>query len=166
MNRCTLHEENRFATIFNELVQNLLLVIVLATLESCERTHSDDIAIASHHRDCLEKMLALVAVHHNAALSLEFPCALINIEHDYVHTKIHGCLLRAQTGTKAIVEKDEHGSLVLAKFLILETVFLYLCGFLKRKLQIAQIFYILKIAHSCYSLLIISKFIVFHSIAV
>ena len=46
-------------------------------------------------------MLRLVAVHDDAAFSLQFPCALVHVKNDHVHAEVHGSLLRAESCAQA-----------------------------------------------------------------
>ena len=96
MHRGTLHKEYGLAGVTDKLVQYLFLIIVLTAFKGGKRTDSDKVAITSHHGNGLQQMFALVAIHNHATLRLQFPCPLVNVEHDDVHAKIHGCLLRAQ----------------------------------------------------------------------
>ena len=81
----------------HKLVDDGFRIVEITVFESGETSHGDDVAETAHHGNRFEQMFALVAVHDYAALSLQFPCAGIHIQHDGVHAQIHGSLLRAQT---------------------------------------------------------------------
>ena len=143
----TLHEEDGTTAVLDELLEDLLLIIILARLETGEGTHADDVAVATHHWDGLEEVLALVALHDDATLSLQFPSPLIDIEHDDVHAQIERRLLGGEASAQGVVEEDEHSGLVLAKSLILIAVGLDLESLIKGFAQVANVGYVLENFH-------------------
>ena len=147
MHSSALHEENRLAAVFDELIENLLFVVVLTVLKTCKRTYSDDVAVASHHRYGLEQVFALVSVHDDAALCLQLPCALVDIEHDDIHTQVHSCFLCRQAGAQAVVEEYQHTGLVLTQILILVAVGFHCLRFFQGELEVAKVGYMLKNFH-------------------
>ena len=148
--RCALHKEHGLTRVLDKLIENLLVVVVLAALELRERAHTDNIAIARHHGNSLEQVFALVAIHNHTALGFEFPRALVHIQHDDIHTEVHRRLLGAQTGAKAIVEEDEQGGLVATQL----TVFVSVCFDFERLaqslFQVAEVGHILEYFHIGY----------------
>ena len=42
-----------------------------------ERTHTDDITIRSHHRNSLQQMFTLIAIHNDTALCFQLPWSAI-----------------------------------------------------------------------------------------
>ncbi len=92
-------------------------------------------------------MFGLVAVHDYAALGLEFPRALVDIKHDYVHAEIHRSLLSAETGAERRVEEYHHQRLVAAEICICKTVGFDLEGLLDCEIMRAYIFDCRKIFH-------------------
>ena len=93
-------------------------------------------------------MLALVAIHHNAALGLELPRSLIDVENDDIHAKVHRRLLRAEARTQAIVEKYQQRGLIATQLLILESVGLNLQGLSQCHIQRSEILYASKYSHT------------------
>ncbi len=93
-------------------------------------------------------MFGLVSVHDYAALGLEFPRALVDIEHDYVHAEIHRGFLSAETGAERRVEEYHHQRLVAAEVCICKAVGFDLKGLLDREVKRAYIFDCRKIFHS------------------
>ena len=98
-------------------------------------------------------MLRLVTVHDHAALGLQFPGTLVDIQDNNVHAQVEGGLLCAQTGTQAGVEEHHEQGLVTAQLYIFETVSLYLKGLLQCLMQIAQILNASKVSHHLKDLL-------------
>ena len=91
-----LHGEDGTAGVLDELVEHRLGVVVVAVGEPGEGAHADDVAVAAHYGDGLKQVLALVAVHDDAALRLQLPGTGVHVEHDDVHAQVHGGLLRAE----------------------------------------------------------------------
>ena len=147
MHRGCLHGKDGLAAVLDELVIDRLGIVVLAVGKTCKGTDAYDIAIAAHDGDGLKQVLALVAIHDDAAFGFQLPCAGIDVEHDDVHAKVQGCLLRAEAGAKTVVEEHHEQGLVLAQSVVLVAVGFYLGCFLKRLLQVAQILYIKKTLH-------------------
>ena len=143
----TFHEEDGASAVADKLVEDFLLVVVLSALERGERTHADEVAILCHDGDGFEQVFALVAVHDDTALRFEFPRTLIDVEHDDVHAEVHRCLLGGEACAQTVVEEDEQGGLVAAQVLILESVvFDFLClG--QRRVQVAEVLYVLEYFH-------------------
>ena len=94
-------------------------------------------------------MLRLVTVHYHATLGLQFPCALIDIQDNHVHTQVKRSLLCAKTGTQTGIEEHHEQGLVAAQLYIFETVTLYLKGLLQCLMQVTQILYTSKVSHIC-----------------
>ena len=88
-----LHGHDGLAAVLHELLHDGLGIVVVAVGEACEGADGDDVAVARHDGDGLEQVLAFVAVHDDAALGLEFPGTLVDVEHDDVHAEVHGSLL-------------------------------------------------------------------------
>ena len=143
----TLHEEHRTAAVLDELLEYLLFVVVLAALEAGEGAHTDDVAVAAHHGNSLQKVFALVALHDDSTLGLQFPRPLVHIEHDDVHAEVEGCLLGGEAGAQRVVEEDEHGGLVLAKCLILIAVGLDFESLVEGFAEVANVGNVLKDVH-------------------
>ena len=112
-----------------------------------EAAHANHVAVAAHHRYGFEQVLALVAVHDNAPLGLQFPCPGVDIEHYHVHAKVHCGLLRAQPCAQAVVEENHHERLVLPKGLEFETVVLYLACLGECLSKVADVFYVDECSH-------------------
>ena len=125
MPRRCLHTEYRLAGIFDELIHNHLIIVVFLILETCKGTHSDHIAVASHYRNRFKQMLRLVTVHDDSALCLQFPCSLIHIQYDYIHTEVQCRLLSTQTGTQTGIEEYHQEGLVAAELLICKRILFY-----------------------------------------
>ena len=147
MHSGALHEEHRSSAVFDELVENLLLVVVLTVFKTSKGAHTDDVAIAAHHGDGLQQVFALVAIHHDSAFSFQLPSALVHIEHDDVHAEVHGCFLCAETRAQTVVEENQQRSLVLAQSLVLEAILFDVECFLHGNFQVAYIAYMLKYFH-------------------
>ena len=109
-----LHSDDRPARVFHKLVDDGLCVVVVAVLQPCKRTHGDDVAVAAHHRDGFQQMLALVAVHDHAAFRLQLPCTGIDVKHNDVHAQVHGRLLSRQTRAQTVVEEYHQQRLVFS----------------------------------------------------
>ena len=84
-------------------------------------------------------MFGLVAVHHHAALRLQFPCTLIDVEHHDIHPQIHRRLLCREPRPQAGVEKEHQQGLVASQVPEGEAVAFDLQRFGYRRLQIADI---------------------------
>ena len=154
MHSSCLHCKYRTARILDKLIQNSLSIVVFAIRESCKRTHSYEVAVATHNRDSLQQMLALIAIHDNTTFSLQFPCTCVNIEHDDIHAKIHSCLLGRQACAQTVIEEDHHQGLVFAQVLILKTIILNLLSFGEGFLDVADVLYIDKTFHILILLLV------------
>ncbi len=100
VHRSGLHSKDGTSAVLHELVDDGLGVVIFAVCQACEGTYSDEVAEAAHHGDSLQQVLALVAIHHHAALGLKFPGAGIHVEHDDIHAKIHRSLLGREAGAK------------------------------------------------------------------
>ena len=92
-------------------------------------------------------MFALVALHDDTPFGLQFPSALVDIEHDDVHAEVECCLLGGEASAQGVVEEDEHGSLVLAKRLVLITVCLDFESLIECFAQVANVGYVLEYFH-------------------
>ncbi|OPZ12984.1 MAG: hypothetical protein BWZ06_01402 [Bacteroidetes bacterium ADurb.BinA261] len=92
-----LHTENRSPGIFDKLIKNDFIVIILFALKLSERANADNIAVTSHHGNGFKNVFGFVAIHDHAALRFELPCTLIDVENDYVHAQIQSCFLGTQT---------------------------------------------------------------------
>ena len=101
-----LHTENRPTGILNELIQDLLVVVVFLALKTGERTHTNDVTIATHYRDSLQKVLWLITIHNDTPLCLQLPSALVHIKHNGIHTQVHRRLLRRESSTQTGVKED------------------------------------------------------------
>ena len=129
--------DDGLAGIFDELAEDSLRVIIFTILQAGETAHSDDVAIACHHRDSLAQMLALVAVHDDTPLRLQLPGPLIDVQHDDVHAQVAGRFLCAQSGAQAVVEEHQQGGLVTTQFCVLVAVLLYLQGLFESLVQVS-----------------------------
>ena len=108
---------------------------------------SKKLAEFASYNDSLEEVFGLVTVHDDPAFGFQFPCTLVHIEHNHIHTQIAGSLLCTQTGAETVVEENQQASLVLAQRFILIAVLLDFERFLKGGIQVAQIKYISVIFH-------------------
>lgn len=142
-----LHGKDGAAAVLLELLKYAFLVVFLLVVEAGKGAHPYQVAVASHHGDGFEHVLALVAVHDHATLGLELPGALVHIEHDYVHSQVHSSFLRAQPGAQAGVEKHHEQGLVLAQVLIGEPIFLDLERLVDSCFQVAYVGDVLKTFH-------------------
>ena len=70
MNGSCLHSEDWAATVLYKLVYDGLGIIVVTIFQTGKAAHTDKVAEATHHRDSLQQVLALVAIHDNATLCL------------------------------------------------------------------------------------------------
>ena len=143
----SFHGEYGFAGVLHKLVVDGLCIVIVAVGKTSKGTDADDVAITAHHRDSLQQMLALVAIHDDTALGLQFPCTSIDIKHDDIHAEVLCRLLCGEACTQTIVEEHEQGCLVLAKFCKFITVLLYLLCLGKCLLQVAKVFCIEKTFH-------------------
>ena len=150
MHRGRLHGEDGLAAVLLELMIDRLGIVVVAVGEACEGTDADDVAVAAHHGDGLQQMLALVAVHDDATFRLQLPRPCIDVEHDDVHAKVHGCLLRREARAQTIVEEHHEQGLVLAQRVVFIAVGLYLLGFNQCLLQVAQILNVKETLHKSF----------------
>ena len=148
VNGGSFHRKHRAAGVFHKLVENAFLVVVLLVFEACKRAHPNHIAVAAHHRDSLQQMLALVAVHNHATLGFEFPCALVHIKHNHIHAQVHSSLLCAQASTQTGVEKHHQERFVFTESLVREAVLLHFKCFFHSGFQVANIIYVLKYFHN------------------
>ena len=92
-------------------------------------------------------MLRFVAVHNHAALSLQFPCALIHIKNDHIHAKIHCSLLGAESCAQTRIEENHQEGLVFAKLLVCEWVLFYVLSFLESLLEVFELCYRCEMSH-------------------
>ena len=93
VNGSCLHGEDWATAVLHKLVDDGLGIIVVTVFQTGKATNTDKVAEATHHRDSLQQVLALVAIHDNATLCLQFPGTGIHIEHDYIHAQVHRSLL-------------------------------------------------------------------------
>ena len=96
-----LKADYRFSRQLYELVDDLLTIIIRLACKICKASYTNDIAVASHHRNCLKNMLRFVTVHNHTALSLKFPRSLVDVKYNHIHTKIQSCLLSTQSCSEA-----------------------------------------------------------------
>ena len=123
-----LHSKDRATTVLDKLLHDGLGIVVVAVTETSKRTDAYDVAVAPHHGNGFQQVLALVAVHDDTTLCLQLPCTLIHVEHNDVHAQVHGCLLGGESRTQRVIEEYHQEGLVLTQVLILETVsFDFLC---------------------------------------
>ena len=139
--------EHRAAGILNELIQDHLIIIVFAGFKTGEGTDADDIAVATHHRDGFQQMLALVPIHHHAVAGFQFPGALVHIQHNHVHSQVLGRFLGAEAGAEAVIEKHQQGGLVPAQLLVGKAVRLHGGRSGQGVLEAAQLLYTGKMLH-------------------
>ena len=142
-----LHGHDGLAAVLHELLHDGLGIVVVAVGEACEGADGDDVAVAAHHRDGLQEMLALIAVHDDTALSLEFPCTGIDIEYDDIHAEVHGSLLCGEARAQGVIEENHQQCFVLAQLLIGEAVGFHLFGFFQSGLQGAEVLYVEECFH-------------------
>ena len=100
MHGSCLHSEDRTARILDKLIQHSLCIVILTIGESSKAAHTDEVAVTTHHGDCLQQVLTLVSVHDDTTLCLQFPGTSVHVEHDDIHAEVHGCLLGRETGTQ------------------------------------------------------------------
>ena len=99
VNGSSLHSEDWATAVLYELVDDGLGIIVVTVFQTGKAAHTDKVAEATHHRDSLQQVLALVAIHDDATLCLQFPGTCVHVEHDHIHAQVHRSLLCTQTGT-------------------------------------------------------------------
>ena len=80
-----LHSKYGFATILDELVEHCLGIVVFTVSQSGKASHTNHIAVTTHHRDSLQQVFTLITIHNDTTLRLQFPCTGIDIKHDNVH---------------------------------------------------------------------------------
>ena len=148
MDRGGLHGEDRPSAVAYELLDDGLGIVVVAVGEAGEGADADDVAVAAHDGDGLKQMLRLVAVHDDAALGLEFPCPLVDVEHDDVHSQVHGSLLRGETGAQRVVEENHQERLVAPQLTIFITILLDLLCLGQCLRQRPQVFYVDECSHA------------------
>ena len=149
MNGSCLHSEDWAPAVLYKLVYDGFGIIVVTVFQTGKATNTDKVAEATHHRDSLQQVLALVAIHDNATLCLQFPCTGIHIEHDYIHAQVHRSLLCTQSGTETVIEEYHQQGFVLAQLLITETVCFHFLCLGERCFQVAKVFNIKECLH-CY----------------
>ena len=125
VNCCCLHREDRLTRILYKLIYYCLSIVILPVCQTSKRADAYNIAVASHHRNCFQQMLRLVAIHDDATFCLQLPGSGIDIKDNYIHTQIHCSLLCRKAGTKGVIEKHHQQCLILAKLLKSITIFLY-----------------------------------------
>ena len=86
VNGSRLHSEDRLARILYELIYYCLSIVILSVCQTCKRADTDNVAIASHHRNSLQQVFRLVAIHDDTTLCLQLPCSGIHIEDNDIHT--------------------------------------------------------------------------------
>jgi len=101
MTSSRFHTEYRPAGIFDELVDNRLAVIKILVFETCKRPYTDEVAVAPHYRDGLQKMFRFVPVHYHAPFGFQFPCSGIDIENDGVEPQVRTGPLCTEAGAQA-----------------------------------------------------------------
>lgn len=138
---------DRFARELYELVENSFSIVVVAVLELSERTDADDIAVATHDRNSLSKVFALVTVHNDTHFSFEFPAISVDVENDAVHAKVESGFLCRESCAETRVEENEEHSLVFAKMLISERVVLDLLSLFESSVEVADIVDSEKLVH-------------------
>ena len=84
-------------------------------------------------------MLRLVAVHDDSALGLKFPCALVDVQYDYIHAEVQSSLLGTQTCTQAGIEEYHQKGLVPSEFLIRKRIFLYIFCCCKSVFEVTEL---------------------------
>ena len=148
MHGSSLHGEDRTTAVFDELVQNGFSIVVFAVGKTSETSDTDQVAVASHHRDSLQQVLTFVTIHDDTAFCFQFPGASIDVKHDDVHAEVHGSLLGREAGAQGVIKEDHHQGFVLTQMLILKTVVLDLLGFGKCLVQVADILYVDETFHN------------------
>ena len=141
------HRHNGLSAVLHKLLHDGFGIVVVAVGESGKRADGDDVAIGCHHGNGLEQVLTLVAVHDDASFGLQFPGTLVHVEHDDVHAKVHGCLLRGEACAERIIEEYEQRRFVTAEMLPLETVALHFLRFLEGNAKVADVLYMLENSH-------------------
>ena len=109
-----LHGEDWAAAVLHKLVYDGLGIIVVTVFQTGKAAYANQIAEATHYWDSLQQVLALVAIHDNATLCLQFPCTGIHIEYDNIHAQVHRSLLCTQSGTETVIEEYHQQGFVLA----------------------------------------------------
>ena len=142
VHRSRLQGYDRLAAVLHELLEYGLGIIEIPVLQTCERAHAYDVAIAGHHRYGLPQMLGLVPVHNHAQLGLQLPAVLTYVEHYWVHTQVVGGLLAAEPRPERAVEENQHYGLVLAQMLPGERIGLHLPCLLESRGEISYILYV------------------------
>ena len=156
VNGCCFHGEDRTPTVFNKLLQNSLCIVVFAVCKSSKGTYTNEVAVATHYRDSLQQVLALVAIHDDTAFGLQFPCSGIHIEHDDIHSQVHSRFLCRESCTQGVIKENHHERLVLAQMLEFITFVLNLLCFGEGLTEIANILNIDKTFHMLMILLVMS----------
>ena len=151
-----LHSEDRTSAVLDELLQNGLRIVILTVCQSSERTYTNQVTIATHHRNGFQQVFRFVSIHNDTAFCLEFPGTGIHVEHDDIHSHVHRCLLGRESCTQGVVEENHHERLVLAQMLVLITFVLNLLCFGEGLAKIAYILYVDKTFHILMILLVMS----------
>lgn len=131
----------------DELLDDAFFVVVLPVFESGKRAHTNQVAVAAHYGDGLEQVLALVAVHNDAAFGFQFPGALVHVEYNDVKPQVAGRFLSAQTGAQTVVEENEQYRAVAAPRFKTVAVGLDFAGFGQRGIERSDITYVQKTFH-------------------
>lgn len=132
----------------DKLGDDALPVVFVAVFETGEGAHADYVAVTSHDRNRLKEVFRFVAVHYHAAFCLEFPCALIDIEHNHVHAEVHRRFLGAEPCAQARIEEYHQQSAVFAEIGMGETVTFYLKCLIYGLAQRADVCYVCELSHS------------------
>ena len=150
MARGGLHGEHGAAGILNELVEDNLVIVVVAVLETGKGAHTDDVAIATHYGNGFEQVFGLVAIHDDATFGFQLPGTLVDVEHNDIHAQVKGCFLGAEAGTQAGIEENHHQRFITSQFHVFETVFLNLECFGQCCFQVADVLYTGKVLHKLF----------------
>ena len=142
-----LHSKDGLATVLHKLLYDAFCIVKCSVLQSGKTSHSDDVAETAHHGNGFQKMLALVTIHDDTTLGLQFPGTSVHVQHHYVHSQIHGGLLGTETCTQTIVEEYHQQSLVASQVLMAKPVFLYFLCLGNGIAQVAQVFCIEECSH-------------------
>ena len=143
-----LHAEHGASGVFYELLDHPLLIVLFFVLKSGERANANDVAVASHDRDRLQKMFGFISIHDDTAFGLQFPCSLVHIEHDDVHAKIHGSFLCREARAQGGVEEDHEQGLVAAQLSERVAVFLYHGGLRESFVERTEVVYTCEFFHN------------------